>query len=61
MVETEGPHTTPNPRLPLALLLVPILAILTLVLAKPDLGVIPLPGWLQEPLGHQLPFDVPRR
>ena len=61
VVETEGPHTTPNPRLPLALLLVPILAILTLVLAKPDLGVIPLPGWLLQPLGHQLPFDVPRR
>jgi len=61
VVETEGPHTTPNPRLPLALLLVPILAILTLVLAKPDLGLIPLPGWLLQPLGHQLPFDVPRR
>ncbi|MFZ3582495.1 CopD family protein [Loktanella sp. DJP18] len=61
VVETEGPHTTPSPRLPLTLLMVPVLAILTLVLAKPDLGVIPLPNWLLEPRDSQLPFDVPRR
>jgi protoporphyrinogen IX oxidase len=43
------------------LLTVPILAILTLVLAKPDLGGIPMPDWLEEPRGVQLPFDVPKR
>ena len=32
-----------------------------LLLAKPELGEIPMPGWLTEPRGHQLPFDVPRR
>lgn len=59
--ETEVLHKTPDPRLPLVLLLVPILAILALVLAKPDLGFIPWPDWLLQPRGGQLPFDVPRR
>lgn len=61
VAETEGSHTPPEPLTPLLLLLIPILAILTLVLAKPELGEIPLPGWLEEPRGVQLPFDVPRR
>jgi len=47
--------------LPLTLLFVPILSILFLVLAKPELGEIPLPDWLLSPRGNQLPFDVPRR
>ncbi|EAR52053.1 hypothetical protein OG2516_18350 [Oceanicola granulosus HTCC2516] len=61
VAEREGAHHAPAPGLPLALLMVPVLAILTLVLAKPDLAEIPVPGWLAEPLGRQLPFDVPRR
>ena len=61
VAETEGSHTPPNPLLPVLLLTIPILAILTLVLAKPDLGDIPLPDWLKKPRGIQLPFDVPRR
>lgn len=61
VAETEGSHRPPNPGLPLLLLLVPILAILTLVLGKPDLGEVPVPDWLSRPLGGQLPFDVPRR
>lgn len=61
VAETEGTHTPPEPLIPLLLLLVPILTILALVLAKPELGEIPMPGWLSEPRGGQLPFDVPRR
>jgi putative membrane protein len=61
VAETEGAHEPPEPRWPLAALTVPVVAILALVLAKPDLGRIPVPGWLEEPLGIQLPFDVPRR
>ena len=61
VAEREGSHQSPNPVVPLLLLLVPILAILSLVLAKPELGEIPVPGWLAEPRGNQLPFDVPRR
>jgi protoporphyrinogen IX oxidase len=59
VAETEGTHVPPEPALPLTLLLVPILAILTLVLAKPDLQTIPLPEWLMQPYGGQFPFEVP--
>lgn len=59
--ETEGRHTPPKPRLPLLLLLVPVLAILTLVLLKPELETVRLPGWLLEPRNRQLPVsEVPR-
>ena len=61
VAETEGAHTPPRPRLPLALLAVPVLGILALVLAKPGLEAIAIPGWLTEPMGYSLPFDVPRR
>lgn len=59
--ETDGRHELPGPRLPLLILLVPVLAILVLVLLKPALDGIPLPGWLTEPRNRQLPVsDVPR-
>lgn len=61
VAEREGAHRAPRPALPLLLLLAAVLAILTVVLAKPELDEIPMPGWLTEPRGHQLPFDVPRR
>ncbi|MGP3698572.1 CopD family protein [Rhodobacter sp. NSM] len=61
VAETEGTHHPPPARGPLLLLLVPMLGILVLVLSKPDLGSLPLPGWLEEPLDIQLPFDVPSR
>lgn len=61
VAETDGAHTPPEPVIPALLLGVPILAIMTLVLGKPDLTQIWLPGWLLEPRGVQLPFDVPRR
>lgn len=60
VAEAEGAHIPPEPLLPLLLLLVPVLAILLLVLAKPELGDLPLPGWLMQPRGGHLPFEVPR-
>ena len=61
VAEKKGAHKTPDPRLPLGLLILAILGILTLVLAKPELTEIPVPLWLSEPRGYELPFDVPRR
>lgn len=61
VAETEGSHTPPEPFWPTILLSLPVVAILALVLAKPELDEIPMPGWLREPRGIQLPFDVPRR
>lgn len=59
VAETEGVHPPPRPLLPMILLLAPILAILTLVLGKPDLHLIPLPEWLMRPQAGQLPFAAP--
>jgi uncharacterized membrane protein len=59
VAETEGSHIPPEPALPLVLLMVPVFAILTLVLAKPDLQMIPLPDWLMQPYGGQLFFEAP--
>ncbi len=61
VAETEGTHMPPSPLLPLLILLIPITAILTLVLAKPELQEIAMPDWLTTPRGIQLPFDVPSR
>ena len=61
VAETKGSHRPPGPYLPVAAVLGPALAILVLVLGKPDLGGIEFPDWLLEPRGGQLPFDVPRR
>lgn len=61
VAETEGTHTPPSPLVPTLLLMLPITAILTLVLAKPELGEIVMPEWLTTPRGIQLPFDVPSR
>jgi uncharacterized membrane protein len=60
VAEKPGRHRAPEPYLPLALVAIPLAAILVLVLAKPELGWIGFPRWLQEPAGRQLPFDVPR-
>ena len=61
VAETPGKHRTPGPILPFALILGTILAILLLVLGKPELGGIAFPDWLTQPRGGQLPFEVPRR
>ena len=41
--------------------IVPMLMILTLVLAKPTLAWVVLPDWLTEPRSGQLLFDTPSR
>lgn len=61
VAETEGEHTPPSPTFPVLILLGIVICVLALVLAKPDLGAIPMPEWLVEPRELQLPFDVPRR
>jgi protoporphyrinogen IX oxidase len=61
VAETAGSHRPPSPTVAIALMLVPVLAILALVLGKPDFGPITAPDWLLEPRGRQLPFDVPSR
>lgn len=61
VAETEGRHDPPEPFWPTVALLVPAAGILLLVLAKPELGELPMPAWLLEPRGRQLPFDVPSR
>lgn len=62
VAEKQGrPHSPRRVGLALVLLVGLILAILTLVLAKPELGEVPLPDWLISPRGQPLPFDVPRR
>ena len=61
VAETPGEHSPPPPAVPITVLLVPVLAILILVLGKPELGSVPIPGWLTEPQGRQLPFAVPSR
>lgn len=59
VAETEGTHVPPKQMLPVIVLLVLVLAILTLVLGKPDLQAVPLPDWLMQTQARQLPFAVP--
>lgn len=61
VAEAEGTHRPPQPMVPLLLLMVPVVVILALVLGKPDLGRIPMPDWLMQPLERQFPFGVPSR
>lgn len=60
VAEKPGRHRPPEPYMPVASVLIPIIAILVLVLAKPDLGWVGFPEWLQRPIGNQWPFEVPR-
>lgn len=59
VAEQKGRHRPPPAALPLVALLVPVLAILFLVLAKPDLGWIVFPDWMTTPRGQSWPLDVP--
>lgn len=61
IAEEPGTHRPPAPALPVAAVLVPVIAVLFLVLAKPTLGWVAFPDWLLAPRGGQLPFDVPSR
>jgi protoporphyrinogen IX oxidase len=61
VAETEGQHQPPEPLLPTVFVAAMVIGILCLVLAKPELDELALPVWLLEPLGRQLPFDIPSR
>ncbi|MDZ4394703.1 CopD family protein [Cypionkella sp.] len=61
VAETEGQHQPPGALFPTLLVFGLVIGILSLVLAKPDLAGLPVPSWLLNPLGHQLPFDIPNR
>ena len=61
VAETKGRHEPPEPYLPIAAVLLPMLAILILVLGKFDFSWIEFPEWMTEPRNNQLLFDVPRR
>jgi uncharacterized membrane protein len=59
IAEEPGEHEAPNPFLPISAVLICGLAILVLVLSKPELNWIQFPDWLMHPRGGQLPFEVP--
>ncbi len=59
VAETEGKHEPPSPLIPTLALCLLASGVLFLVLAKPDLGQLPVPDWLAQPLGRDLPFAVP--
>lgn len=60
VAETPGRRPVAPAVLTIAAACVPMLAILLLVLGKPDLTGVALPDWLLSPRNGQLPFDVPR-
>lgn len=59
--ETRGRYQPPHPYLVVTAALIPMIAILWLVLGKPDLSWIEFPDWLMEPGNGQLPFEIPSR
>jgi len=59
VAETEGRHEPPGPILPALILCALAGVVVLLVLAKPELDELPVPQWLAQPLGRELPFDVP--
>jgi putative membrane protein len=60
VAETEGQHEPPGPLVPTLVLALLVTLVLGLVLAKPELDELPFPAWLLQPLGRDLPFDVPK-
>ncbi|SEO76085.1 Uncharacterized membrane protein [Salinihabitans flavidus] len=61
VAEDPANHRPPHPAFPVTAGLLAMIAILTLVLAKPALDWIVFPDWLLEPRGGQMPFEVPSR
>jgi protoporphyrinogen IX oxidase len=57
--ENPSEHTPPPSYLPIIAVMIPVLAILYLVLAKPGLGWISIPDWLTAPRENQSFFEVP--
>lgn len=61
VAEKPEKHIPPRSYLPITAVGIPVIAIILLVLGKPDLKDFPLPDWLLQPRGGQLLFDVPKR
>lgn len=61
VAESEGEHEPPGAMVPALITFGLVVAILAVVLAKPEFEELAMPSWLMAPLGHQLPFDVPNR
>ncbi|WP_043316437.1 CopD family protein [Microbulbifer sp. HZ11] len=61
VAETKGRTHIPTPFIALLVVLLPMLAVLFLVLAKPELSGIEFPEWLREARDNQLPFETPKR
>ena len=59
--EARERYKPPHPYLVLTAVLIPMIAILGLVLGKPDLSGVEFPNWLIEPRNRQLPFEIPSR
>lgn len=59
--EAPETHSPPPTALPLLAVIAPAMIVLTLVLAKPDLAALTFPDWATQPMGRQLPVDVPSR
>jgi uncharacterized membrane protein len=59
VAETEGRHQPPEPTLAILVLCATVAGVLLLVLLKPDLTGVPFPEFLLQPVGGDLPFDVP--
>lgn len=61
IAETRGRHDPPGALVPTLAVSALGVCILLVVLSKPELNELPVPSWLEAPLGVQLPFDVPSR
>lgn len=59
VAETEGRHQPPEPTVAILVLCATVAGVLLLVLLKPDLNGLPIPEFLLQPVGGDLPFDVP--
>ena len=57
--DTAGQRSPPPARRVIGVLMVPMLTILLLVLAKPEIAISVLPQWLREPQRLDLPFAIP--
>jgi protoporphyrinogen IX oxidase len=59
IAETEGRSEPPDALVPNLVLCVLAAGVLYVVLAKPNFVAISMPVWLTQPVGGDLPFDVP--
>jgi protoporphyrinogen IX oxidase len=59
VAETEGRSQSPEALVPNLTLCVLVAGVLFLVLSKPTFAEFPMPVWLTQPVGGNLPFDVP--